>query len=129
MPRDALFIPYILNALDEVKDKFRNSLAAYNESSSAGVFINTEFARFFCIEKSKQETSDFKQITINLFNVLNISSSPIILQVIGDSQRFGVDGSIFAKKFFADYIEQLNEPPVILYGFTGKTKGNGTSAF
>ncbi len=70
MPRDKLFISNILKTLDEVKAKFRNNSAASNDSSSAGIFINTDLGSFYCIEKSKQETADFRYI---LFLISKIS--------------------------------------------------------
>lgn len=79
----------------------------------------------FAVHKSEQHQLDFSRVKSEIFKAMNLPPNESFLQVVGDSARFSLEGTEFARKFLE---AKLSWKRPLLWGYTGKGK-KGDSTF
>ncbi len=84
---------------------------------------NNNTNQYFGIHEKDQTTVDYKQLKKHIIEQMHISKSPKILEIVGDSNTFSKEGTIFASENLKKFQEPLGIKTIFEYGYTGHAEG------
>lgn len=119
----------IQNIAQEIKEAsvdFSKGLGKMLAGSGGLEILTKNDKTFFGVHKDQQHKLDFKEVRSHILKSLNLSPDTKIVQVVGDSGNFSVNGTKCGKLFLEKH---LKDEYLIQWGFTEKgRKGDSVHA-
>ena len=111
----------ITEEISLVSSLFSNRLGSIFPGTGGLELIRKNQNVYFGIHKDHQKFLNFARVRQHILQALGLHPETRIVQVVGDSGRFSLEGTAKASRFLQNHLREEN---LLIWGFTGKGQKN-----